>query len=62
MSGISYITTPLFTRLLTSERFGNVALYIVTWQRVLGIVAMLYLSYGVFNSGKMANFTDSGTK
>ncbi len=49
-AGIAYITTPLFTRMLTSPEFGKVSLYL-TWKQVFGIIAMFCLSYGVFNNG-----------
>lgn len=49
-TGIAYITTPLFTRLLTTEEYGVVSVYL-TWKQLLGIVAMFCLSYGVFNNG-----------
>ena len=49
-SGISYIVTPLYTRLLTSDEFGKASLF-MTWLQVFGIVAMFCLSLGVFNNG-----------
>lgn len=52
--GISFITTPIFTRLLTSEQFGQVSVY-YTWMQLFGIVAMFCLSYGVFNVGLLDN-------
>ena len=54
--GIGYITTPLFTRLLSAEEFGQVSVYL-TWMQVFGIVAMFCLSYGVFNNG-MVDFSE----
>lgn len=48
--GVAYITTPLFTRLLTSEEYGQTSVYL-TWVQVFGIVAMFCLSSGVFNNG-----------
>lgn len=48
--GISYLTTPLFTRLLSPEEYGQVSVYL-TWMQVFGIIAMFCLSYGVFNNG-----------
>lgn len=48
--GISYIVTPIYTRILTSSEFGQVATY-MTWVQVFGIVAMFCLSYGVFDNG-----------
>lgn len=49
-SGISYITTPLYTRLLSPEEYGQVSVYL-TWMQVFGIIAMFCLAYGVFNNG-----------
>ena len=54
--GIGYITTPLFTRLLSTEEFGQVSVYL-TWMQVFGTVAMFCLSYGVFNNG-MVDFPE----
>ena len=54
--GIGYITTPFFTRLLSSEEFGQVSVYL-TWVQVFGIIAMFCLSYGVFNNG-MVDFPE----
>lgn len=48
--GIAYITTPIFTRLLTAEQYGQVTVFL-TWQNVLGIIAMFCLMNGVFNNG-----------
>ena len=55
-TGIAYITTPLYTRLLTTEEFGQTSSYLA-WVHVLGIVAMFCLSYGVFNNG-MVDYPD----
>ena len=55
-AGIAYITTPFFTRMLSSEEFGEVSLYL-TWKQVFGIIAMFCLSYGVFNNG-MSDFPE----
>lgn len=48
--GISYLTTPIYTRMLTTEEYGQVNVFL-TWQQLFGIVAMFCLSYGVFNNG-----------
>lgn len=48
--GISFITTPFFTRLLSTNEYGQVSLY-YTWLQLFGIVAMFCLYYGVFNTG-----------
>ena len=53
-SGISYITTPLYTRLLTTSEYGEVSVFL-TWLQIFGIVAMFCLSYGVFNNGMIEN-------
>ncbi len=49
-SGISYIFTPIYTRILPSEIFGKTSLF-MTWYSIFGIVAMFSLSNGVFNNG-----------
>ncbi len=48
--GIAYITTPLYTRLLTDAEYGQVSVYL-TWVQIFGTIAMFCLSYGVFNNG-----------
>lgn len=54
VTGIAYICTPLYTRLLSSAEYGRVVDYL-TWKQVFGIFAMFCLSYGVFNNG-MADY------
>ena len=51
-AGMSYITTPIFTRMLSSAEYGQVSVFL-TWQSIFGIIAMFSLSYGVFNNGMM---------
>lgn len=46
--GIVYITTPIFTRLLTTEQFGTYTMY-NSWFSVITIVCTLNLSYNVFH-------------
>ena len=48
--GISLITVPLFTRLLTTEQYGQFTLY-QSWLSLVTIFATLYLYYGGFNNG-----------
>lgn len=55
-TGIAYITTPFYTRLLTTDEFGQTSSYLA-WVHVLGIIAMFCLSYGVFNNG-MIDYPD----
>ena len=50
--GIAFITTPIFTRLLTTDEYGKVSIY-NTWFQLLGIIAMFCLYYAVFNVGMM---------
>ncbi|MPL70763.1 hypothetical protein SDC9_16524 [bioreactor metagenome] len=50
--GIAYVTTPIFTRLLTEEQYGQTSLFL-SWLQILGIIAMFGLSYGVFNNGML---------
>lgn len=49
-SGISYIVTPIYTRILTPEVYGQTSVF-MTWVSLFGIVAMFCLSNGVFNNG-----------
>ncbi|MBO5192388.1 MAG: oligosaccharide flippase family protein [Bacteroides sp.] len=49
MKGISVITVPIFTRLLTTEEYGTYSLYL-SWFNILTIFTSLYLYYGVFNN------------
>ena len=55
-SGISYIVTPIYTNLLTTDEYGKTSVF-MTWLQVFGIVAMFCLSYGVFNNG-MCDYPD----
>lgn len=52
--GLSFITTPIFTRLLSHEVFGQVSVY-YSWLQLFAIVATFCLSYGVFNVGLFDN-------
>lgn len=49
-SGISYIVTPIYTRILPEEIYGQTAVF-MTWLSLLGIISMFGLSNGVFNNG-----------
>lgn len=48
LKGISFITTPIFTRLLEVEDYGATSVF-VTWEGVISIFATLSLSGGVYN-------------
>ena len=51
-AGIQYITTPLYTRLLTSDEFGVVSVFL-TWTQIFSILATFNLGAGVFNNGML---------
>lgn len=48
--GISLVSTPIFTRMLTPEQYGVYTVY-QSWYAIISIIATLNLSYGVFNNG-----------
>lgn len=48
--GISMITMPIFTRIMSTDQYGMVSVY-NAWYGILGIFATLNLSAGVFNKG-----------
>ncbi len=48
MKGISFITTPIFTNLLTQEDYGATSVF-VSWESVIGVLATLSLAGGVYN-------------
>lgn len=50
--GIAYLTTPIYTRLLSTAEYGQVDVFL-TWLQIFGIVAMFCLHYGVFNNGML---------
>lgn len=47
--GISTITVPIFTRLLSTSEYGTYSLYL-SWFNIFTIVTSLNLYYGVFNN------------
>lgn len=48
--GISFITVPIFTRIMDTEEYGLYSVY-SSWYSILTIFATLHLSYYVFNKG-----------
>ena len=48
--GISLLTTPIFTRFLTTEEYGLYTIY-QSWYSIVVIFATLYLASGVYNNG-----------
>lgn len=56
LKGISFITTPIFTRLMEVEDYGTTSVF-VTWESVISIFATLSLAGGVYNVAQ-AKFSD----
>jgi O-antigen/teichoic acid export membrane protein len=48
--GISVITTPIFTRLLTTAEYGEFNVF-QSWSGILCVIVTLYLPWGVFEQG-----------
>ena len=48
LKGISFITTPIFTRLMAVEDYGATSVF-VSWESVISIFATLSLAGGVYN-------------
>ena len=48
--GIALISTPIFTRLLTTEQYGVYSVY-QSWYSIIAIFATLNLYAGVYNNG-----------
>ena len=51
--GISTITVPIFTRLLTTAEFGQISVY-NSWQGIISIIVSLHLTAGVYMRGLVA--------
>ncbi len=50
--GISMISTPIFTRIMSTEQYGIISNFL-SWQNILLIIGTLNLSQGVFNNGML---------
>lgn len=48
--GISLLVTPIFTRMLTTEQYGVVTLYL-SWLNILTVICTLNVTYGGFHNG-----------
>ena len=57
---ISLLTTPIFTRMLTTEEYGTFSVY-QSWYSILTIFATLYLFSGVYNNGIVKNPEDKNS-
>lgn len=60
--GISVITTPIFTRIMTPEQYGQYSVY-NSWLQIFTIITTLRLNWAVFNKGmsKYKNDRDAYT-
>lgn len=54
--GVSFITVPIFTRMMSTDEYGVYSLY-TSWYQILLIVTSLYLFNGVFDNA-MSKFSD----
>ena len=48
--GISFITTPIFTRLLSPTEYGKFSVF-TSWMDIIAIFVTLRLCYGVYSQG-----------
>ena len=48
--GIAFLTTPVFTRLLSTEEYGKITVY-SSWLEIIGIFAMFGLTSNVYYNG-----------
>lgn len=52
--GIQFLTTPIFTRLLSTEQYGEINIYL-SWYNIVTIFLTLNLFLGGFNNGMVQN-------
>lgn len=52
LKGLSMISGPIFTRIMTTEQYGMVSNF-TTWLGILGTIVTLNLAAGVFNNGML---------
>lgn len=52
--GMSMLTTPIFTRVMTESEYGRASLY-TSWYNILFIIATLELAAGVYTKGLVNN-------
>lgn len=48
--GISFITTPIFTRLMSTTEYGSYNVF-MSWESIISIFVTFNLSYGVYSQG-----------
>ena len=47
--GVSVLTTPIFTRILTTEQYGTISIY-NSWESIITVFATLNFTAGVYNN------------
>lgn len=56
--GIAFLTTPIYTRIMTEAEFGRVNIYI-SWYNIITVIATLQLAAGVYIRGLVKNEEDA---
>lgn len=56
--GISVLCTPVFTRMMTTEQYGEYSVYL-SWYSIVSVITSLNLSAGVYNNGLTNHQKDS---
>lgn len=60
LKGLSLISGPIFTRIMSTEQYGLVTTF-VSWESLLSVIITLNLSAGVFNNGMLDFKSDRDT-
>ena len=60
LRGLGFITTPIYTRILTTDQFGVVSVF-NTWEQLISIICTFNLFLGGFNNG-MRDYKDKRYK
>ena len=58
--GISFITIPIFTRIMSVNDYGIYNLYL-SWFQIFTIITSLYLYFGVFNNAMIKYESEKST-
>lgn len=58
--GLGFITSPIFTRILSADQYGEVSVYLST-EQIIGTIAMFCLSAGYFDIGMQEHKNDRNT-
>ena len=58
--GISFITVPIFTRIMSTEQYGTYSLYL-SWLQLFTVLSTLYLYHGVTDNA-MAKFEEDRSR